>query len=81
MLTRKVAEKNDRAMKSIYTTGLRYLVMLLVPVTIFSFFYAENLIQVIFEYGNFTKVYQYYDADFKDIFLCDVFFSSKYIYN
>ena len=52
MLSRKVAEKNEQAVKSLYATGLRYLVMLLVPVTIFAYFYAENLIQVIFEYGT-----------------------------
>ena len=81
MLSRKVAEKNEQAVKSLYATGLRYLVMLLVPVTIFAYFYAENLIQVIFEYRNFTKESTNITMPILKIFsTCNVLFSSKYIY-
>lgn len=55
VLSRKEAENDINSIKSLYSRGLYYLVLFLVPVMIFSYFYAENLIQVIFEYGNFTN--------------------------
>lgn len=80
MLSKKVAEKDDNAIKSIYTTGLRYLVMLLIPVTIFSFFYAENLIQVIFEYGNFDEASTMITTPILKIFLLTMFFLAANTY-
>ena len=80
MLSKKVAEKDDNAIKSIYTTGLRYLVMLLIPVTIFSFFYAENLIQVIFEYGKFGEASTSITTPILEIFLLTMFFLAANTY-
>ncbi|MEK5214770.1 murein biosynthesis integral membrane protein MurJ [Psychrobacillus sp. FSL H8-0487] len=80
MLSKKVAEKDHNAVKKIYTSGLRYLVILLVPVTIFSFFYAENLIQIIFEYGNFDEVSTAITAPILEIFLLTMFFLAANTY-
>lgn len=80
MLSRKVAEKNEQAVKSLYATGLRYLVMLLVPVTIFAYFYAENLIQVIFEYRNFTIESTNITMPILKIFLLAMFFLAANTY-
>ena len=56
ILSRKEAEDDHESIKRFYIArGLRYLVLLMIPVSIFAYFYAENIIQVIFEYGNFTK--------------------------
>ena len=54
ILSRKEAEEDNESIKGLYGKGLHYLLLLLGPVTIFSYFYAENLVQVIFEYGEFT---------------------------
>lgn len=53
ILSQKEANHDHASIKSLYTKGLHYLLLLLVPVTIYSYFYAENLVQVIFQYGNF----------------------------
>lgn len=54
ILSRKEAEDDHQSIKDLYGKGIHYLLLLLGPVTIFSYFYAENLVQVIFEYGKFT---------------------------
>ncbi|KGR83772.1 murein biosynthesis integral membrane protein MurJ [Lysinibacillus odysseyi] len=54
ILSRKEAEDDHESIKGLYGKGLHYLLLLLGPVTIFSYFYAENLVQVILEYKNFT---------------------------
>lgn len=80
LLSKKAAEKDEQAIKKIYTSGLRYLVMLLVPVTIFSFFYAENLIQVIFEYGNFDELSTAITTPILEVFLLTMFFLAANTY-
>lgn len=54
ILSRKEAEDDHESIKGLYSKGMHYLLLLLGPVTIFAYFYAENLVQVVFEYGNFT---------------------------
>lgn len=54
ILSRKEAENDHQSIKGLYSKGMHYLLLLLGPVTIFAYFYAENLVQVVFEYGNFT---------------------------
>lgn len=53
ILSQKEAIHDNASIKGLYSKGLHYLLLLMVPVTIYSYFYAENLVQVIFEYGNF----------------------------
>lgn len=54
ILSRKEAENDHESIKGLYSKGMHYLLLLLGPVTIFAYFYAENLVQVVFEYANFT---------------------------
>lgn len=53
ILSKKEAEDDGESIKLLYSKGLYYLTLLLVPVSIFAYFYDKNLIQVIFEYGEF----------------------------
>lgn len=55
ILSKKEADGDGEAIISLYSKGMYYLTLLLVPVSIFAYFYAQNLIQVIFEYQNFTE--------------------------
>ncbi|MFF5993821.1 lipid II flippase MurJ [Lysinibacillus sp. KU-BSD001] len=54
ILSRKEAEDDHQSIKGLYGKGLHYLLLLMGPVTIYSYFYAESLVQVIFEYRKFT---------------------------
>ncbi|KOS66643.1 membrane protein [Lysinibacillus contaminans] len=53
ILSQKEADHDHVSIKKLYSKGLHYLFLLLVPVTIYSYFYSKNLVQVIFEYRNF----------------------------
>lgn len=55
MLAKKVAANDDRSVSSLYQRGLGALGLLLIPVTIFVFFYSKEIVQIIFEYGSFTE--------------------------
>jgi len=55
ILSQKEAENDLASIKSLYSKGLHYLLLLLYPVTVYSYFYAENLVQVVYERGNFDS--------------------------
>ncbi|MCK6206046.1 murein biosynthesis integral membrane protein MurJ [Bacillus infantis] len=52
-LAKKAAENDLASITSLYQKGLRWLGLLLLPVTIFVIIYAQEIVQVIFQYGNF----------------------------
>ncbi|WP_165352644.1 murein biosynthesis integral membrane protein MurJ [Bacillus infantis] len=52
-LAKKAAEHDLASITSLYQKGLRWLGLLLLPVTIFVIIYAQEIVQVIFQYGNF----------------------------
>lgn len=80
ILSRKEAEDDHESIKKLYTRGLRFLVLLMVPVSIFAYFYAENIIQVIFEYGNFTEEGTKLTTPVMQIFVLSMFFLAANTY-
>lgn len=52
----------------------------MIPVSIFAYFYAENIIQVIFEYGNFTKEGTKLTTPVMQIFVLSMFFLAANTY-
>jgi len=73
LLTKKEGEGNIKAVQDLYGKGMQYLSLLLIPTTIFAFFYAETLIQIIFEYGNFTADSTAYTTPILRIFTLTMF--------
>ncbi|MBA2874606.1 murein biosynthesis integral membrane protein MurJ [Thermaerobacillus caldiproteolyticus] len=55
LLAKKTAEKDYDGISQIFFKGLQSLIVLIVPVSIFVYFYAEEIVKVIFEYGSFTS--------------------------
>ncbi|MBO8157879.1 MAG: murein biosynthesis integral membrane protein MurJ [Bacillaceae bacterium] len=55
LLAKAAAAEEYEKMQRIYQQGIRLLSLLLLPVTIFVFIYAREIIEVIFEYGSFTE--------------------------
>lgn len=80
ILSRKEADDDFESIKSLYSRGLRYLVLLMIPVSIFAYFYAENIIQVIFEYGNFTEEGTVLTTPVMQIFVMSMFFLAANTY-
>ncbi len=54
MLAKKTAEQDYAGISSIFFRGLKSLFMIIIPVSIFVYFYAEEVVKLIFEYGSFT---------------------------
>ena len=80
ILSRKEAEDDHESIKGLYSKGLHYLLLLLGPVTIFTYFYAENLVQIVFEYGNFTAEDTAITAPVVAIFALSMFFLAVNMY-
>lgn len=80
ILSRKEADDDYESIKDLYSRGLRYLLLLMVPVSIFAYFYAENIIQVIFEYGNFTNEGTLLTTPVMQIFVLSMFFLAANTY-
>jgi putative peptidoglycan lipid II flippase len=55
LLAKKVGAKEDEGVSEIYQKGMGLLGLLLLPVTIFVFFYSKEMVSIIFEYGNFNE--------------------------
>src|SRR5690606_31176853 len=80
ILSRKEAADDHDSIKDLYSRGLRYLVLLLIPVSTFAYFYSENIIQVIFEYGNFTQEGTFITTPVMQIFALSMFFLAANTY-
>ncbi len=80
ILSQKEAENDHASIKSLYSKGLHYLLLLLVPVTIYSYFYAENLIQVVFQYNNFDAKATAETAPVLAVFVLSMYFLAANAY-
>jgi len=80
ILSQKEANNDSASIKSLYSKGLHYLLLLLIPVTIYSYFYSENLIQVIFQYGNFDAKSTAITAPVLAIFVLSMYFLAANTY-
>lgn len=74
LLSQKEASDDFESIKNLYAKGLYYLLLLLVPVTIYAFFYSENLVQVIFEYGEFDAKSTALTTPIMAIFVLSMYF-------
>ncbi|MFC0469968.1 murein biosynthesis integral membrane protein MurJ [Halalkalibacter kiskunsagensis] len=55
LLAKKVAANQEGDIQSLYSKGLRMMTIIIIPATIFAYFYAEEIFRFVFEYGNFTR--------------------------
>lgn len=55
MLAKTVGEGDTDKLKRIYQKGFKWLSVLLIPATVYVFFYAKEIIEVVFQYGNFNE--------------------------
>lgn len=74
ILSQKEADNDHASIKSLYSKGLHYLLLLLIPVTSYSYFYSVNLVQVVFERGNFDEVSTAITAPVLAIFVLSMYF-------
>ena len=80
ILSKKESSNDYASIKNLYAKGLHSLSLLLVPVTIFSYFYAENLVQIIFEYGNFNEQSTALTTPIMEIFVLSMYFLAATTY-
>lgn len=80
ILSQKEAENDSASIKSLYSKGLHYLFLLLIPVTIYSYFYSTNLIQVVFEYNNFDAKATAITAPVLAVFVLSMYFLAANTY-
>lgn len=80
ILSKKEAAEDHESIQGLYGKGLHYLLLLLGPVTIYAYFYAENLVQVIFEYGEFTEETTRITAPVVAIFVLSMMFLAANTY-
>ena len=55
MLSKKIAAGEIEEIQALYGQGLRLLGLLLIPTAIYTAFYAQPIIEIVFQYGAFTK--------------------------
>jgi len=80
ILSLKESDNDLTSIRSLYSKGLHYLLLLLIPVTVFSYFYSENLVQVIFQYGNFDAQSTAITAPILAIFVLAMYFLAANTY-
>ncbi|QCR31473.1 murein biosynthesis integral membrane protein MurJ [Lysinibacillus sp. SGAir0095] len=80
ILSKKEAEDDYASIKNLYSKGLHYLLLLLIPVSIYSFFYSKNILQVVYERGNFTAEATMITTPVLQIFVLSMFFLAANTY-
>ncbi len=81
LLSKKEGEGDMETIRALYKKGMLYLVALLVPATVIAYFFAEPLVRLVFEHGEFTEeIDPAYRADFPRIYTVDVFPCCEYVY-
>lgn len=55
LLAKKVAQGKTEDVYNLYQKGMKLLFLIIVPFSIFIIFYSESLVNIIFQYGNFTE--------------------------
>jgi len=73
LLAKKAAEKDIEGISYIFHKGLHSLAIFIVPVSIFVYFYADEMVKLIFEYGAFTSESTAMTADMLKIFVIGMF--------
>lgn len=74
ILSQKEASSDFDSIKSLYSKGMYYLLLLLAPVTVYAFFYSKNLVQIIFEYGNFDAASTALTTPIMEILVLSMYF-------
>ncbi|SDH18936.1 putative peptidoglycan lipid II flippase [Alteribacillus persepolensis] len=80
LLSRKVAAKEESGIQSLYGKGLRMMGLVILPATVFVLFYAEDIIRIIFQYGNFTEQSTAMAAPLLQILVIGMFFHSANLF-
>lgn len=80
LLAKKQAANELDAIQTIYQRGIRLLILLIIPVSVFAYLYAETLIRSVFEYGNFTSESTQMTVPLFKIFALSMFFIAANMY-
>ncbi|MBX0316850.1 murein biosynthesis integral membrane protein MurJ [Planococcus glaciei] len=80
LITKGVKEGDQRFIKSIYFRGLRVLGLLLIPASAFIWIYGPEMIELIYEHGNFDASASKMTAPLLKIFGLSLFFISANTY-
>lgn len=76
LITEGVKDRDDRMVHALFFRGLRVLGLLLVPAAMLLWLYAEPIIEVVYEYGNFTAEDTELTAPLLRVFGLSLFFIS-----
>ncbi|MBM7703974.1 murein biosynthesis integral membrane protein MurJ [Metabacillus iocasae] len=79
-LAGQVAKKQFDQVTIMYEKGLRLLFLFIVPVSIFIYFYAEDTVRLIFEYGSFTAESTLVTAQLLKLFVIGMFAHAANVY-
>jgi len=55
LLSKKQGEGDMDTIRALYKKGMLYLVALLVPATVIAYFFAEPIVRIVFEHGEFSE--------------------------
>lgn len=80
VLSRKVAEREDRLIANIFARGLHLLALAMIPLSIFLYFYAEPTVQAVFQYGQFTEASTAMAVPLLQVFVIGMFFHAANVY-
>ncbi|WP_110112552.1 murein biosynthesis integral membrane protein MurJ [Bacillus sp. CGMCC 1.16541] len=79
-LAGQVAKKQFDEVSMMYEKGIRLLFLFIVPVSIFLYFYAEDTVRFIFEYGSFTTESTRITAELLQLFVIGMFAHAANVY-
>ena len=79
-LVEVVARSDGRQIKNYYAKGLRWLVLSIVPLSLFVLFFSEDVIRLIFEHGSFTSTSTKVTSKILGIIALSMLFNAANVY-
>ncbi|WP_077214828.1 murein biosynthesis integral membrane protein MurJ [Bacillus dakarensis] len=80
LIARKISEGKQQELSKMYGDGIQYLLFLMIPSTVFLYFYSEDIVTVIFEYGTFDRESSIITSGLLEIFVFGMFAHAANLY-
>ncbi|WP_433744859.1 murein biosynthesis integral membrane protein MurJ [Falsibacillus pallidus] len=80
LIAKTIANNDNRKLSKMYNDGMKYLLFLMIPISIIVYLYATELISIVFQYGSFQSDATLQTSSLLKIFVIGMFAHAANVY-
>lgn len=80
LLAKKVATKEYHSLQRLYNDGLSYMLYLMIPITVVIYYYSGDVVQIVFERGEFGQESSIITSGLLKVFVIGMFAHAANVY-